>query len=153
MVWGRIIYQGAWVWNLEGIDWSLIKKAHESFLVFFYRVFSVPNKRGHRLFWNLSRPYYRILLKKTIQGNEPTLPPPQQKSLARPVICVLVEQKKPMGKILHDFTTLLKYTQWKGMKRTKTSSLMVPLGIPFQKHQGKNSPVIRTPVGPMGKSS
>ena len=89
----RIIYQRSWVWNLERIDRSLMKVPR-----FFSVFFSVPKKRGHRLFWNLSRPYYCILLKKTIQGNEPTLPPPQQKSLARPVICVLVEQQKPMGK-------------------------------------------------------
>lgn len=63
-----------------------------------------------------------------------------------------MEQQKTHGKNpALFFTTLLKYEQWKGMKRAKTSSLIVPLGIPFQKHQGKNSPVIRKPVGPMGK--
>ena len=68
----RIIYQRAWVWNLERIDRSLMKVPR-----FFPVFFSV--RKTWSLFWNLSRPYYCILLKKTIQGNEPTLPPPPTK--------------------------------------------------------------------------
>lgn len=64
----------------------------------FYRVFSVPNKRGHRLFWNLSRLYYCILLKKAIQGNEPTLPPSPNKNSPQLSSVFWWNNKKPMGK-------------------------------------------------------
>lgn len=131
----QIIYKGAWVWNLERSDWSLMKVPR-----FFYRVFSVPKKRGHRLFWNLSRPYYCILLKKAIQGNEPTLPPPPTKIPCSCHLCFGGTTKNPWEKSCTFFYNSPKIWTMERDEESKNLFTDCPVRNPLSKTSREKQP-------------